>query len=160
MISVDFVFNSPTEIDFDALKRLFIQLFYTYAPRLDAGAIAEHILSTSKDEGLGTVIKVQDDEDNDPFAVVSAAPISSESPKSIQQITDLLLSCTPNTSPMNKMLKQASESGASSSSSAAYILHERMINLPPAAAAPLYRLISEELEESYSKGKGKVCDVR
>ncbi len=76
MINVDFVFNAPSDIDFDALKRLFIQLFYTHAPKLDTGAIADFIIKASKEQQLGTVIKVQDDEDNDPFAVVSAAEVS------------------------------------------------------------------------------------
>ncbi|KDN52083.1 hypothetical protein K437DRAFT_244257 [Tilletiaria anomala UBC 951] len=152
MISVDFVFNAPAEIDYQALKRLFVQLFYTHAPKLDAGLIADYIINTSKDRGVGTVIKVQDDEDNDPFAVVSAGRIAADSPESISQITKLFLECVPKTAPLHDLLSKACSCTAEG---ATLILHERMINMPAAVASPLYRLLNEELDQLYAKGEPK-----
>ena len=83
MINVEFDFQAPSEIDFQALKRLFQQMFYTHAPQMDIGVLADHVIQTGMTQGIGTVIKVDDIEQvHDPYAVISAVMLGPASPAS------------------------------------------------------------------------------
>ena len=62
-INVDFDFQAPVETDYLALKRLFQQLFYTHAPNLDLGVLSDWVITLGTQQGVGTVIKVDDAEE-------------------------------------------------------------------------------------------------
>lgn len=74
-INVDFDFRSPQEVDEPALRRLLRQLFHTHANALELHKISEKTIELAGKESLGTVIKVEGDEDQDPFSFVSALPL-------------------------------------------------------------------------------------
>ena len=154
-INVNFDFRAPEEIDFHALKRLIQQLFYTHATKLDISGLADHVIKLSSSEGVGTTIKVEGDEDQDPYAFVSALEIngssSSESPAAASLTKYLLevLAKSPSAKDLHQLIKSASSS-ASTAPPVAVVLHERMVNMPPQVAPPLYRMLNEELEQARS----------
>ncbi|PWN48514.1 hypothetical protein IE53DRAFT_389279 [Violaceomyces palustris] len=157
-INVDFDFKAPVEIDFLAIKRLLQQLFYTHASKLDLGGLADLIIKGAEIQGLGTVIKVDGDEDQDPYAFVSATQLqgqpsssSSSSPPPSTPSSSLtsyfveVLSKSESTKPFLELVQNAATAKEGSAPIVA-ILHERMVNLPPQLALHLYRMIGEELE--------------
>ena len=74
-INVDFDFRSPIPIDEIAIKRLLVQLFHTHAPDLALNELSQRIVDLADAEKgqlqRGTVVKVEGDEDGDPYAVGS-----------------------------------------------------------------------------------------
>lgn len=145
MINVDFDFTGPDEIDYIALKRLFIQLFHTLAPRIDIDALADLVISNGAQNGLGTVIKVVDDVDNDPFAIISPLTLSADpgAPAPARDLHRLLLDKAPSPHPIRDLLLAPARAPPT------LLLHERLINLPAQVAAPLYRIMNDELEAAY-----------
>ncbi|UZJ53199.1 hypothetical protein CBS101457_002519 [Exobasidium rhododendri] len=150
-IDVSFDYVSPTEIDFAALKRLSQQLFSTHSIELNLAALVDDIISWGMKESIGTVVKVEDDEDADPFAFASvinlASPsssaIQSEGSKSLRAYYKQIL----NTSTASSSKSAQSINGLLNSSTAKplQIFHERMINLPPQIMPPLYRMLFDEV---------------
>jgi hypothetical protein len=72
-INVDFLFSSPSALDYHALKRLTQQLFYTHAAHLDLGAVAQETIDAA--DKWGSVVKVDqqsEGEEEDPYAFVGA----------------------------------------------------------------------------------------
>lgn len=151
-INVDFDFRAPEEIDFQALKRLLQQLFYTHNTKLDLSSLADHVVKTSTTQGVGTTIKIVDDEDQDPYAFVSAITLSSEKKEGSEAANSLskyLLEVT--SKPSSKSVHDVIKSAASSTSTNApviAVLHERMVNMPPQVAPPLYKMLIEEVQAS------------
>lgn len=151
-INVDFDFRAPEEIDFLALKRLLQQLFYTHNTKLDLSSLADSVIKTSTSQGVGTTIKIVDDEDQDPYAFISAITLSSEKKdgsEAANNLTKYLLEVT--SKPSSKSVHDAIKSAASSTSASAPImavLHERMVNMPPQVAPPLYKMLVEEVRAS------------
>ncbi|PWZ03794.1 protein BCP1 [Testicularia cyperi] len=149
-INVDFDFRAPQEIDFQALKRLLQQLFYTHATKLDLSALADHVVKMSTSEGVGTAIKIEGDEDQDPYAFVSAIELSSQKQQGSEaanSLTKYLLEVL--SKPSNKAFHDLVKSASSSTSTNApvtVVLHERMVNMPPQVAPPLYKMLVEELQ--------------
>ncbi|GAC97610.1 hypothetical protein PHSY_005196 [Pseudozyma hubeiensis SY62] len=153
-INVDFDFRAPEEIDFLALKRLLQQLFYTHNTKLDLSSLADHIVKTSTEQGVGTTIKIVDDEDQDPYAFVSAIPLSSDKKQGLEaanSLTKYLLEAS--SKPTSKAVHDLIKSAASSTSTnppVIAVLHERMVNMPPQVAPPLYKMLLEEVRASLS----------
>lgn len=146
MINVEFDFQAPSEIDFQALKRLFQQMFYTHAPQMDLGVLADHVIQSGMTRGIGTVIKVDDIEQvHDPYAVISAVMLGPASPASelLQTYFMTQLNKAVSAKPFLDLLKSASESKPH-----LFVLHERMINLPPQVMPPLLRMLLEEVDGS------------
>lgn len=152
-IDVSFNYCAPTEIDFMALKRLIQQLYHTHSHDLNVGSLSDHIIQIGRQEvgeaAIGTVVKVEDDEDGDPFAFASALDLS----KRDTETSKTLLSY------YNRVLSSSSASTSTSASSISSLLqstdqrilqifHERMINMPPQIMPPLYKMLFEEIQSN------------
>ena len=151
-INVDFDFQAPVETDYLALKRLFQQLLYTHAPNLDLGVLADWVITLGAQQGVGTVIKVDDAEEvRDPYAVMSAVDLYPENDapaaKLVQDYFKAQLSRSPAGRPLLQLLEHAS-----AESPVLYALHERMVNMPVPIIPPLLRFIVEETQEARSSG--------
>ncbi|GAK65722.1 bcp1 [Moesziomyces antarcticus] len=151
-INVDFDFRAPEEIDFQALKRLLQQLFYTHNTKLDLSALADQIVKTSTSQGIGTTIKVVGDEDQDPYAFVSSITLSSAKSEGSEATNSLVkylleVSSKPSTKSVHDLLKSAASSTSTNAPIVA-VLHERMVNMPPQVAPPLYKMLLEEMRAS------------
>lgn len=146
MINVEFDFQAPSDIDVQALKRLFQQQWYTHAPQLNLHAIAEYVVHIAKNVGIGTVVKVDDLEQiHDPYAVMSCITLGphSEAADIVGGYFTSQLSRAASAKPLLELLK-----GATESKPILYILHERMINMPPQIVPPLLRMLLAEVEET------------
>lgn len=159
VINVDFDFQAPSEIDFQAIKRLLQQLFYTHASSDDGIALstlAQHVIDMASGEAaLGTVIKVEGDEDMDPFAFISVVDLSKATSSAAgSELSEYLQarlgepSTSSHASSSAKAMQALFGTGSSVASRPLLILHERMINLPPATAPPLYRMVMDEVAQS------------
>ncbi|KAK0549164.1 Mss4p nuclear export [Tilletia horrida] len=138
-INVDFAFLTPDPaVDHQALRRLLQQLFYTHSPSLNLHALADITLSQAAHLGLGTVVKLDlpptPDEEPDPYAIISAVPATAV-PADLTAYVQARLGS-------NQAFLSAL---TSSSASTLYLFHERMVNLPPLLAPPLYRILLSEL---------------
>lgn len=145
-IDVSFNYVSPVEIDFAALKRLTQQLFHTHASDLDLSALVDDILAWGN-KSVGTVVKVEDDEDGDPFAFASVINLAndstSEASKHLRQYYIKALSTSAAST--SKSAQSIHALLSSTSARPLQIFHERMINLPPQIMPPLYRMLFEEV---------------
>ncbi|SPO35856.1 related to BCP1 - Essential protein involved in nuclear export of cytoskeleton organization protein [Pseudozyma flocculosa] len=158
-INVDFDFRSPEEIDFQALKRLLQQLFYSHATHLDLGALADHVIKLATTDGVGTTIKIDGDEDQDPYAFVSALELGPSSASTTEAATAATATLTkylsdvlgksPAAKDFQDLIKKAL-SPTSTNPPVTFVLHERMVNMPPQVAPPLYNMLVEELEQARS----------
>ncbi|CAO1617708.1 unnamed protein product [Parajaminaea phylloscopi] len=158
-INVDFDFRAPTEIDEAALRRLLRQLFHTHANSLNLYDVTSHILELGDAEKtktpLGTVIKVEGDEDQDPFSFVSAVRLGRADQVASKTLTSYLSKHLPAASPIADVLTKAAAANAAEASRPYLYLHERFINLPPQTAPPLYRLLTDELNAATSASEDK-----
>ena len=142
---MDFDFTALSDIDYQALKRLFQQLFYTHAPQMDLGKLADHVVYMSQEHGTGTVVKVDDLEQvHDPYAVTSVVTLGEASPAAevIQSYLVAQLSRAASAKPLLDLVKSAS-----STAPLTFVLSERMINLPCQIVVPMMRMLFAELEE-------------
>lgn len=147
IINVEFDFRAPSDVDFQALIRLFQQLFYTNAPQMDLSAVADYVVQLSQNHGIGTVVKVDDMEQiHDPYAVASAVTIGE---KGATPAADLLraylvkhLTGSASGKPLLDLVQ-----GADASKPLLWFLHERMVNLPAQLFPPLLTMLYEEYEE-------------
>ncbi|WFD43239.1 Mss4p nuclear export [Malassezia psittaci] len=147
LINVEFDFRAPADIDFQAIIRLFQQLFYTNAPQLNLSTVADHVVQLSQNHGIGTVVKVDDVEQiHDPYAVASALPIGEPgtSPAADLLRTYLTKHLTKSASgkPMLDLIQNANAKRP-----ILWFLHERMVNLPAQLFPPLLTMLYEEYEE-------------
>lgn len=146
-INIDFDFTAPSEIDAQALTRLFQQLFYTHAPQLDLSLVVDHIVRLSQEQGIGTVVKVDDLEQlHDPYAVVSALALGSQGDAPASDLVRTYLTAQLARSAQGKPLLDLIN-GATSSAPLLFLLHERMINLPVQVMPPLLRMLLDEWEQ-------------
>lgn len=146
MINVDFDFAAPSESDIPALKRLLQQQWYTHAPQLQLHSVAEHIVHLGMNVGIGTVVKVDDLEQiHDPYAVMSCMDLGPSTPTTdeVRNYFISQLSRAASAKPLLDLIK-----GATESKPVLYIIHERMINLPPQLMPPLLRMLLAEVNET------------
>ncbi|KAN0065873.1 Mss4p nuclear export [Thecaphora frezii] len=150
-INVDFDFRAPEEIDFQALKRLLQQLFYSHATKLDLGSLAHHVIKLAAEQGVGTTIKIEGDEDQDPYAFVSALELApANASDATTTLTKYLINdALSKSSDFQELIKKA-VSPTSTNPPVVVVLHERMVNMPPQVAPPLYNMLVEELDQARS----------
>lgn len=145
-INVEFDFTAPSEIDYQALKRLFQQLFYTHAPTMDLGVVADYVVNLSQNHGIGTVVKVDDMEQvRDPYAVISALTFGEKGVPAADLLRTYLTTQLARSAKGKPLLDLINS--ASGSKPLVLLLHERMINLPAQVMPPLLRMLHEEYEE-------------
>lgn len=151
-IDVSFNYVAPVEIDFMALKRLIQQLYHTHSIDVDLGCLADYIIQAGNVEklgegALGTVVKVEDDEDGDPFAFVSSLHVSKDGGSASQALYcyyDKVCTAASTSNADARAIKSLLDN-SNGTHSVLQIFHERMINLPPQIMPPLYRMLFEEI---------------
>ncbi|KAK0527320.1 Mss4p nuclear export [Tilletia horrida] len=161
-INVDFAFLTPDPaIDSQALRRLLQQLLYTHAPTLNLHAVVDTALVQAAQLGIGTVVKLDltpeeqaaQGEEADPYALITALP--STAPAAAEVLLPYVrarLASGP--APFTAALDAAHKAGA-----LLCLLHERMVNLPPQLAPPLFRILLSELKPFLTKGGSAAAAV-
>ncbi|CEH13076.1 Isoamyl acetate-hydrolyzing esterase and related enzymes [Ceraceosorus bombacis] len=157
-INVSFDFTSPTDIDFHSIKRQLQQLFYTYSTRdeqLDLGKVADHVIGLAASSGVGTVVKVDQEDDSDPYAFVSLVNLKDTCSSASQTLHNFFSARLASKSVGSSSTASQAISDVLSSSNTAHrpylVLHERMVNLPAQIATPLYRILAQEIESQVAQ---------
>ena len=159
-----------------ALKRLLRQLFTSDSELFDIHALAQHILTSAGQMGIGTTVKV-DGTESDPYAYISLVDLSnvevSPSSKSclalldyelllisfsspylqakpaVKPLVEYLISRLPTSSPFRDLL--VSTSSPQSKNRIALVVSERLVNLPIQIMPPLWRMTIDEVEKARSE---------
>ena len=151
MINVDFDFYNPNpEVDDIALKRLLRQLFTSDSELFDIHALAQHILSSAGQMGIGTTVKV-DGTESDPYAYISLVDLSNvDSKPAVKPLIEYLISRLPASSPFRNLL--VSTSSPQSKNRIALVVSERLVNLPVQIMPPLWKMTIDEVEKARKEG--------
>jgi protein BCP1 len=128
-INVEFEFSTPSEEDFHGLKTLLKQTFSTDIEKIQDSKLADYIITTA----IGNVVKV--DGNPDPYALCCVIDSQAEVAK---PIIDFLNEKSKNDE-FNKIWKDR----------VGIILNDRLINMPPQIAPPLFEMLLEENEVQY-----------
>lgn len=151
MINVDFDFYNPNpEVDDIALKRLLRQLFTSDAEFFDIHALAQHILTSAGQMGIGTTVKV-DGTESDPYAYISLVDLSNiDSKPAVKPLVEYLIARLPTPSPFRTLLQ--STSSPQSKTRIALVVSERLVNLPVQLMSPLWKMTIDEVEKAQKEG--------
>ena len=133
-IQVDFDFFGVREIDFHAIKRLLSVLFgVADAQNLPLSEMTERILAQ---KSVGTTVKC-DGEESDPYALLTAIPLDVEG-EYCKALNALIESKCP------KDQKERVVASALKKHNL-FLFNERLINMPPQIAPPMFRMLKEEI---------------
>jgi len=165
MVNVDFDFYNPNpEVDDIALKRLLNQLFTSDAQLFDVHALATLILSTAREYGVGSCVKV-DGQESDPYAYLSVVDLASKaSDPALATLLQYLIGTfpsTPTASPFRDILSTAAAPSSSTSVGAksarvGLVISERLVNLPVQLIPPMYDMLAAELDAAVKEGNDKL----
>ncbi|GMF50103.1 unnamed protein product [[Candida] boidinii] len=143
-VDVDFdFFDLNPAIDFHATKNFLRQLFGDDSVSFSLSDFADMIL---KDGHIGTTIKTGGKE-SDPFSILSVINLSEnlESP-SVKKLISYILEKTSKKAQFNVLLRQLLS--PKSKFKTAWVISERLINMPVETAPPMYKMLIEEMEKA------------
>ncbi|KAF8634100.1 hypothetical protein AX15_001068 [Amanita polypyramis BW_CC] len=148
VIDVDFDFyDLNPDVDFQAIKRLLLQLFHRDAELFSLHELTDLILA----QPLGTTIKT-DGSDSDPYAVLTVINMHEhhEHP-AIKAIAAYLLSKSAKThSTMHSVLQNIF---SNVEPHVGLVICERLINMPVQVIPSMYRILFDEQQNALSAGK-------
>jgi protein BCP1 len=128
-IDVEFEFSTPSEEDFHGLKTLLKQTFSTDIEKIQDSKLADYIISTA----IGNVVKA--DGNPDPYALCCVIDSHAEVAK-----------------PIIEYLNEKSKNDEFSEiwkDRVGIVLNDRLINMPPQIAPPLFEMLMEENDIEY-----------
>lgn len=64
-------YNVNATNDYQAIHRLFIQLFGPDAERVQTGPLTDLVIRVAEESGVGSTIKTEEEEGSDPYAVLT-----------------------------------------------------------------------------------------
>ncbi|KAI9324138.1 p21-C-terminal region-binding protein-domain-containing protein [Zopfochytrium polystomum] len=143
LIDVDFDFQDISQIDFHGLKSLIRQAFVgtEVAETVDLSGIADAIIENGANGGVGTVVKV--DDATDPYAVMTV--LSFKNHKALLDPLSNMLIARSRQSSSNTTLESLL-----AGKHVAYLVNERLVNMPPQVVPDLFRLLLDELKKRKS----------
>ncbi|OZJ05518.1 hypothetical protein BZG36_01885 [Bifiguratus adelaidae] len=152
IVNVDLDFFDPKPIDYEANKRLIMQLFGADAELFNVSELSDLIIAQPQ---VGSTVKV-DGADSDPFALLTVLNMNAHKGKdSIAAVRKYLTSKCPKKD--SKMLEAVtnilSADRDSESGDTALVLSERLINMPVQIMAPMYKMLAEEVEWAVEDGE-------
>ncbi|KAI8807702.1 p21-C-terminal region-binding protein-domain-containing protein [Cladochytrium replicatum] len=145
VVQVDFDFFDPKEIDYHGVKHLLRQTFPETGEDVesfDFGALADLIIEQKL---IGSTVKMADEPDSDPYALLTLINLHHHDAKPfVSKLKEYIKSKAS-----KGALKRISDIFASPKGSgrdAALVFSERLINMPPQIAPPMFEMFVEELE--------------
>ncbi|KAJ1982909.1 Mss4p nuclear export [Dimargaris xerosporica] len=139
-VNVDFDFFDPKESDFHSIKQFLSQLFGEDGERLNLSEMSDLIVNQPT---IGTCVKVVGEDD--PYALLTVLNINHHGAKpSIVQLKDYLISKAGKKSPVRSWLEKALL--PDSPLHVGFVVHERLMNMPPQIAPPMFKMLGEEIE--------------
>ncbi|TDL22295.1 hypothetical protein BD410DRAFT_256154 [Rickenella mellea] len=145
LIDVDFEFFDPNPtVDYQALKRLSIQLFQADAELFHLNELAELILSQPL---VGTTVKT-DGKESDPYAVLTVLNmhVHKDHP-SIKALSAYAQSKSSAIPAFQATIQELlSPTGLESANHVGFVFSERLINMPVQVIPPMYRMLADEIQ--------------
>ncbi|KAL1568587.1 protein BCCIP isoform X2 [Salvia divinorum] len=138
-VQADFVFFDPKPSDFHGVKVLLLQ---TYLDNLqwDLSGFVDLILGQPS---VGTVVKIENDEDDGVYSVVSALSLGRyKDRKCVLELKDFLLKVCQDMDVMGKLKSLVEEHVQD----VGLLVSQRVVNLPPQLLPPLYDGLFDEVE--------------
>ncbi|KAF5385564.1 hypothetical protein D9757_006790 [Collybiopsis confluens] len=140
MIDVDFEFFGPNpSIDYQAIKRLLVQLFQRDADLFHLHELTELILSQSH---IGTTVKT-DGQESDPYALLTVINMHmhQENP-SIKALVAYFLQKSASNPTLRAQLQNLF---SQTENHVGLVICERLINMPVQVVPPMYQMLKDEL---------------
>lgn len=137
VIQADFAFFDPKPNDFHGVK----VLLKTYIDDMewDLSGFVDLILAQAT---VGTVIKIEGDEDDTPYSVVSALNLKRyKDHRCMKELKDYLFKLCSETNVLAKMSSLLGEQ----SQNVGLLVSQRVVNLPPQLLPPLYDALFDEI---------------
>ncbi|KAF8627279.1 hypothetical protein AX17_006324 [Amanita inopinata Kibby_2008] len=148
LIDVDFDFFDPNpSVDYQAIKRLLVQLFHRDADAFSLHDLTELILA----QPLGTTVKT-DGTESDPYAILTLINMHAhhEHPAIKALAAYFLTKSSQTNSAMHTTLQSLF---SQSDSHVGLVICERLVNMPVQVIPPMYRMLLDEILNSISAGK-------
>jgi protein BCP1 len=143
MINVDFEFFDPRPGDFHVVKRFLTQLFGPDQELLALSALAD---MTVEQRLLGTCIKV-DGSESDPYALLSVLNLTEHREQShVRGLIDYLMERCRKNEQATQVLRGSLERGTGPATDVAFLVNERLINMPAQVVPPMFKMLAEEIE--------------
>ncbi|KAJ3158779.1 Mss4p nuclear export [Geranomyces michiganensis] len=159
-VDVDFEFFDPKEIDFHGLKSLLRQTFANDADLIPTSVLADLIISQP---AVGTTVKTE--ENPDPYAVMTALSFAThKSHEGIAAVRAYILDSARKAVYTKKQQASTADSSATTttadrveaildSGKTAWVVNERLINMPPQVVPPMMNMLLEEIEWAVEDGE-------
>lgn len=142
LVQVDFDFFSPASIDFHGLKSLLSQT-YNFLPDLNVSDFADLIINNNE---LGTTVKC-DGEGSDPYALLTCLGMANGDVCKVLKpfVSGMMSRLGKKGGKFHDKLKELLDSDK-----LGLLINERLINMPPQIAPPMYKMLLEEMEGAES----------
>ncbi|KAJ3178038.1 Mss4p nuclear export [Geranomyces variabilis] len=153
-VDVDFEFFDPKEIDFHGLKSLLRQTFANDADLIPTSVLADLIISQP---AVGTTVKTE--ENPDPYAVMTALSFATHANhEGIAAVRAYILDSARKAIGGGSVGDSASSiaekvQGVLDGGKAAWVVNERLINMPPQVVPPMMNMLLEEIEWAVEDGE-------
>ncbi|KAJ3785414.1 p21-C-terminal region-binding protein-domain-containing protein [Lentinula aff. detonsa] len=141
MIDVDFDFFNPNpDVDYQAIKRLLVQLFQRDADSFHLHELTELILGQSM---IGTTVKT-DGQESDPYALLTVINmhVHHDDP-SIKALVAYFLQKSSSNPALHASLQNLF---SQTQNNVGLVVCERLINMPVQVIPPMYRMLKDELQ--------------
>ncbi|KAI9592839.1 p21-C-terminal region-binding protein-domain-containing protein [Syncephalis fuscata] len=143
MINVDFEFFDPRPSDFHVVKRFLAQLFGPDQELLALSALAD---MTVEQRLLGTCIKV-DGSESDPYALLTVLNLTEHvGLPHVRGLIDYLVDRCRKHPESTEVLQGALQRRPGNAMDVAFLVNERLINMPAQVVPPMFKMLSEEIE--------------
>ncbi|KAJ4485309.1 p21-C-terminal region-binding protein-domain-containing protein [Lentinula aciculospora] len=141
MIDVDFDFFNPNpNIDYQAIKRLLVQLFQRDADTFHLHELTELILSQPT---IGTTVKT-DGQESDPYALLTVVNMHAHQDNpSMKALVAYFLQKSSSNPALHTSLQNLF---SQTEQHVGLIICERLINMPVQVIPPMYRMLKDELK--------------
>ncbi|KAJ1913201.1 Mss4p nuclear export [Tieghemiomyces parasiticus] len=140
LVNIDFEFFDPKEADFHAIKRLLAQLFGEDSEQMELSGLADLVIGQPL---VGTCVKIENE--GDPYALLTVLNLNhhGEHP-AIVKLVRYLRGKVNADSAASARLEALLAPGAVSSTG--WVISERLLNMPPQIAPPMFRMLAEEVQ--------------
>ncbi|KAI8916538.1 p21-C-terminal region-binding protein-domain-containing protein, partial [Powellomyces hirtus] len=142
-VDVDFEFFDPKPIDFHGLKSLLRQTFANDSDLIPTSELADLIIAQPS---VGTTVKVEDE--HDPYALMTVIGFTEHAEKgSVKAVREYVLEKARKAGP------GVADQVETLLPTAAWLVNERLINMPPQVVPPMLTMLMEEVEWAIEDGE-------
>ncbi|KAG8220724.1 p21-C-terminal region-binding protein-domain-containing protein [Butyriboletus roseoflavus] len=149
LVDVNFdYYNVDATNDYHAIHRLVVQLLGPDAERIQTGPLTDAVATVAEESGVGSTVKTEEEE-SDPYAILTV--LSCHNHPGLQGLIDYVLSKTSTDQGFHDTLSSLLQHYPQHH--VGLVLSERLVNMPVQVMPPMYRMLSEEIDEAIEEGQ-------